>query len=165
LQLSLLAARVRAHKRYIHHFVSLACCSCQCHAAGTIACLMWRLVVQRIMQITESQKAAMFVLRRKFISKMAHASRHRQQLVQQLQSAPPAVCMSHHELDAGHNLTDSITCQLQECVRQEDALLHDHVMAMVFQVRLLLRSCASAVCCEMSTFEDNAMRLKLLLLP
>lgn len=87
------------------------------------------------MQITETQKVAMFALRRHFISNMALVTRRRQQLLQQLHSVPQPMGIDHQELNTSHGVVDSITRQLQACVRQEDALLHEHVWAMVFQVR------------------------------
>ena len=89
-----------------------------------------------MLQYTADQKAAIFALRRKYITSMAHLSKNWQRLTQQMQSAPEAACIDGLELAASHNAMDDITQQLQECVAQEHLLFVDFMKKFAHEVKL-----------------------------
>lgn len=71
------------------------------------------------MQFTPSQKRAIFCLRRSYLQQLAHSSRRRQQLLQQLQTAPEATGIKAGELASCHLTVDDITGQLQGLMAEE----------------------------------------------
>ena len=76
------------------------------------------------MQISPAQTARVLQLRRDYITNVALVSRRRQQLLQQMQSIPPAMGITSHEF--GSSTVDGITQQLQHCVVQEDKLCYGY---------------------------------------
>ncbi len=93
------------------------------------------------MQFSSSQKAALFLLRRKYISSLAKGWRQQQQLQQQLHCAPQAVGSSSHELEASCGSMADITQQLQDCVNYERALFLEYLLTVTHEVKASFLFC------------------------
>lgn len=79
--------------------------------------------LQHVMQIQPPALDTFLKLRREYITNTAWVSKRRQQLLQQLQSAPQLLGIDSREIGSRLSAIDEITEQLQQCVIQEDELL------------------------------------------
>ncbi|KAL0026817.1 hypothetical protein WJX77_003425 [Trebouxia sp. C0004] len=77
------------------------------------------LAVAHVMEYSPSQKHAIFCIRRGYLQQLALITRCRQQLLQQLQAAPGALCTGIADLASDHLTVDDITRQLQGLLAEE----------------------------------------------
>ena len=77
--------------------------------------------MQRMIQLTEDQKAAICMQRRAYIVRMARIAHRRQRLLQQLQQAP-AVKLNTCQLESSCDAEENIVQQLQSCTLEENML-------------------------------------------
>lgn len=101
--------------------------------------------LKHVMQIQPPALDTFLKLRREYITNTAWVSKRRQQLLQQLQSAPQLLGIDSREIGSRLSAIDEITEQLQQCVIQEDELLFQFSGTVCLTVGTLWQSCIATV--------------------
>ena len=86
------------------------------------------------MQFTERQIRKLLALRRTYITQLVLMSRHRQQLLRQLQNQSPSQDIDREYLSSRHVTIDAMPKQLEECEKMEYVLYMQYVVAVAHGV-------------------------------
>ena len=116
------------------------CCFC-CWQSTTVATEPCLSALQRSLEITDDQKAALCQLRRGYVTKMALVAKHRRQLLEHLQFSCGTVSLSAVDTEARAKLEEHIKAQLHDCLVKENQLFVWFMGTLGHQVRPLNRAC------------------------
>ena len=97
--------------------------------------------MQQMLQFDEAQQAALFILRRQYVTDLAFNTRRRQLVMQQLQNIPEASGTDMTGLGAVHVSVLDLTQELQKCAEEEFALFRDYMTVLAYEVMACWTCC------------------------